>query len=400
MAEAARENPPGYLELLRPPGIPGLFAGALIGRISFGMMPVGVVLFIARSTGSFSTAGLAMAAYSIGTVVAGPARSWISVRAGHARALLMMSMVSGSALILLVVAGGGPSWLLIALTAGSGCSMPPFGALMRVGWSRRLPPQWVSRAFGLDSVVEEATFVVGPLLATGAVALSGAWLAVLAGGAVCLLGGLLMASAADRGGPEAAADENDDGGLWTVARSTRWVLVVFLGVGFAIGALEVAIPGFALESGHASMSGGLLATLALGSAIAALFYGRREWRTGAASRLIVLSLLLAAGTALMAAVDGLVLAAPLLVVVGVAMGPAVITAYLLADTLMDGVAAKTHAAILASVVCNGGAGLGAAASGLAITDLGAGQAFLLCGTVTAIATGAGSLIYARNPKPS
>jgi predicted MFS family arabinose efflux permease len=398
---SARENPPSYLELLRPPGIPRIFAGSLIGRISLGMMPVGVVLFVEQVTASFSTAGLALGAYSAGTVVAGPVRSWISVRIGHSAALLMMALVSGSALILLVLAGqsDAPSWLLILLIVISGCSVPPFGALMRVGWSRRLPEQWVPRAFGLDAVVEESTLVVGPLVATGAVALSGAWLAVLASGVVCLLGGLLMSSGADKGRLESADDEAaGDGRLWAVARRMRWVLVVFMGVGFSVGALEVTIPGFATDSGHASLSGLLFAIWASGSAFAALLYGRRTWKASAASRLMILGLFLAAGAALMATADGLALAVPLLVVVGIAMGPAVITAYLLADTLADGVAAKTHAAILASVACNGGAGIGAAIAGVAIADFGVGQAFMLSGIVTAATTGIGFLIFLRDEK--
>ncbi|MFI1104557.1 MFS transporter [Streptomyces melanogenes] len=388
------ESAPGYRELLRPPGVPRLFAGSLIGRVSFGMMPVGVVLYVQQATDSFSAAGIAMAAYSIANVLTGPLRSWVSVRLGHSAALLLLSLLSGSALLLMVPVGesGAPSWLLTALLAVAGCSVPPFGALMRVGWSRKLPEEWVSRAFGLDSVVEESTLIVGPLIAAGAVALSGAGLAVLVSGAVCVLGGLLMASAAERG-RLAAQDEKSGGGhIGQVAREMRWLLVVFVGVGFTLGAVEVVIPGFATETGHASLSGGLFATLALGSAFAALVYGRRTWKASATRRLVVLSLLLAAGAALMATANGLALALPLLVLVGVAMGPAVMTAYLLADNLTVGAAAKTHGAILASVACNGGAGIGAAAAGVAVAGLGVSEAFLLCGLVTAAATGLGLLL--------
>ena len=388
------ESAPGYRELLRPPGVPRLFAGSLIGRVSFGMMPVGVVLYVQQATDSFSAAGIAMAAYSIANVLTGPLRSWVSVRLGHSAALLLLSLLSGSALLLMVPVGesGAPSWLLTALLAVAGCSVPPFGALMRVGWSRKLPKEWVSRAFGLDSVVEESTLIVGPLIAAGAVALSGAGAAVLVSGAVCALGGLLMASAAERG-RLAARDEKSGGGhIGQVAREMRWLLVVFVGVGFTLGAVEVVIPGFATETGHTSLSGGLFATLALGSAFAALVYGRRTWKASATRRLVVLSLLLAAGAALMATANGLALALPLLVLVGVAMGPAVMTAYLLAANLTVGAAAKTHGAILASVACNGGAGIGAAAAGVAVAGLGVSEACLLGGLVTAAATGLGLLL--------
>ncbi|MFC7307915.1 MFS transporter [Streptomyces monticola] len=398
---AADTSAPSYLDLLRPQGIARLFLGSLIGRVSFGMMPVGVVLYVQQSTQSFYVAGMSMAAYSIGNVLAGPARSWISVRMGHSGALLLLSLLSGSALLLVVPLGqsDGPPWLLTALLAVAGCTVPPFGALMRVGWSRKLPEHWVSRAFGLDSVVEESTLIVGPLLAAGAVALSGAGLAVLFSGAVCVLGGLLMSSAAEKGHLASEKDKSAGRGqIWQVARETRWLLVVFVGVGFTLGAVEVVIPGFATETGHASLSGGLFATLALGSAFAALIYGRRDWKTSATTRLLVLSLLLAIGAALMATATGLSLAVPLLVLVGIAMGPAVMTAYLLADTLTEGAAAKTHGAILASVACNGGAGIGAAVAGVLIADLGVAQAFLISGLVTAAATGLGFALFLRDRK--
>ncbi|WP_279499108.1 MFS transporter [Actinomadura rubrisoli] len=399
---AVQEGGPGYRQLLAPPGIPRLFAGALVGRVSIGMIPVGVVLFVEQVTASFSTAGLAMAAYAIGSVAGGPLRSWASVRLGHRVALATMSLLSGSALTLLVPVGQWMDlpWSLIALMGVSGCSSPPFGALMRVGWAQKLPERWLSRAFGLDSVVEESTLVLGPLVAAGAVALGGARLAVLAGGAVCLAGGAIMSSAADnRRGTGSGHRSSGGQGIGAAASRVGWMLVVFAGVGFAVGAIEVIVPAVARASGHASSSGGLLAVFALGSACAAFFYGRRTWKSDGSGRLMVLSLGMAAGVVVMMAVDGLLVTGSLLVLVGAAMGPAVLTAYLLADTLVDGAAAKTHAAILAGVACNGGAGAGAAIAGTAVTRFSAGHAFAFSGIVTAVLTAIGFLMLLRDRNP-
>jgi Major Facilitator Superfamily len=387
---------PSYVELLRPAGIFRLFIGSLIGRTSFGMIPVGVVLFIGQEKGSFYLAGLATSAYALATVVAGPARSWVSVRIGHGASLLLLSIISGVSLLLLVPfgQGDGATSVLIVLAGISGFSVPPFGGLMRVGWSRKLPDKWVPRAFGLDSVVEESAFVVGPLLATGAVAISGPWLAVLASGATCMLGGLVMSSAAEKGSLAASRGRGSGGsGLFVAVRQLGWVLAVFAGVGFTIGAIEVAIPGFATGKGYPTLAGGLFAVLALGSAFAALLYGRRHWNSSPSSRLLILGFLLSAAAALTATADDTLLAIPLFLLIGLFMGPAVMTAYLLADTLLEGAAVKTHGAILASVSCNGGAGMGAALAGATIADLGVWQAFLLSGVMTAVLTAVGFLLY-------
>lgn len=376
-----------------------LFVGSLLGRIYFGMIPIAVVLFIGEEVGSFLLAGIATGAYSVGTVVGGPIRSWMSVRVGHSGALLALSLASGSALLLLVLVGRFhyAAVSIVMPVAIAGCCAPPFGALLRVGWSRELPDEWVPRAFGLDSVVEESGFVLGPLVATGVVAVAGPGLAVLTCGVTCLLGGTVMSTAARK--RRIRSDAGATGGrgsMWSVARSLRWLHVVFFGVGFTVGALEVVIPAFATELGRPSLAGLLLAVLAVGSAFSAFFYGRLTWRTGAPRRLLILTLLLAIGTALSAIANDLVLAVPLFVVVGVANGPAAMTAYLLADTLVETTSAKTHGAILTSVACNSGAGAGAAIAGLIIADVDVGQAFLLSGVVTATFTILGAGLYRRD----
>jgi hypothetical protein len=47
----------GYRALIRSPGIASLLIGSAIGRISCGMVPIGVVLLLERATQSFATAG-------------------------------------------------------------------------------------------------------------------------------------------------------------------------------------------------------------------------------------------------------------------------------------------------------------------------------------------------------
>ncbi|MFC6884535.1 MULTISPECIES: hypothetical protein [Actinomadura] len=84
--------------------------------------------------------------------------------------------------------------------------------------------------------------------------------------------------------------------------------------------------------------------------------------------------------------------------VGAAMGPAVLTAYLLADTLASSAAAKTHTAILTGVACNAGAGIGAALAGTAVTTFDTGRAFALTGIIAAALTIVGCLVFMHDRK--
>ncbi|MFF2084244.1 MFS transporter [Nocardia sp. NPDC058176] len=377
-----------YREILRPPGVPVLFAGSLVGRISFGMMPIGVVTLLGAVHGAFGVAGAAMGAYALGSVVSGPARSWWTVRVGHGRALLTFATISGAAMMLLPLAAAWTPWWAIGPAAVAGLAVPPFGALLRVGWAQRIPPEWVPRAFGLDAVVEESSFVLGPALAALVVWLASPATAVVVSGIACVAGGVVMSSAAGRARPDPATGTAS---MRSVLRRTAWLLVTFAGVGFTIGGLEVGIPAAAIASGHPDAAGLLFAAMAFASAGAALGYGRIHWRASPRTRLLIAAALLATATAATGLSGDLRLTTVLLLAVGLTLGPAVMTGYVLADQLVSG-PGRTHSAILAGVACNAGAGLGAASAGLITSARDVGAAFVACALVTTALTVLGAVM--------
>ncbi|GEM31549.1 hypothetical protein NN3_25560 [Nocardia neocaledoniensis NBRC 108232] len=390
-------SPPSYRALLAPSGVRLLFAGSALGRVSFGMGPIGVVTLLGVTHGAFGVAGVAMGAYAFGSVVSGPARSWWTVRVGHGRAVLTFAVVSGTALVLLpaVADRAGPAWAIVP-AAVAGLAVPPFGALLRVGWARRIPPEWVPRAFGLDAVVEESAFVLGPVLAALALWTSGAVEVVVLTGILCLAGGLVMARAAGSARPDRHAEASS---LCSVVRRLAWLLVTFAGVGYAIGGLEVGIPAAATEAGRPGAAGLLFALMALASASSALLYGRIVWRRSPRTRFLTVAAVLGTTTAAAGLGAGTLVAVVILVGIGLALGPAVMTGYLLADQLVAG-ADRTHGAILAGVACNAGAGLGAAASGVTAAAHGAAGAFALCGLVTLVLTAVGGVLGSAAGRPA
>lgn len=389
---AAMTSPPSYRALLAPSGVRQLFAGSALGRVSFGMGPIGVVTLLGVTHGAFGAAGVAMGAYAIGSVVSGPARSWWTVRVGHARAILTFALISGAALVVLptVADRAGPAWAVVPATV-AGLAVPPFGALLRVGWAQRIPPEWVPRAFGMDAVAEESAFVLGPALAAFALWATGAAEVVVLTGILCLAGGLVMARAA---GPARPDRHTETSSVRSVVRRLAWLLVTFAGVGFTIGGLEVGIPAAAAETGRPDAAGLLFALMAFASAGSALVYGRIAWRRSARTRFLAVAAVLAVATVAAGFVAGTLAALTILVGIGLALGPAVMTGYLLADQLVAG-ADRTHGAILASVACNAGAGLGAAASGVTAAAHGAAGAFVVCGLVALTLTVAGGFLGHR-----
>jgi predicted MFS family arabinose efflux permease len=146
-----------------------------------------------------------------------------------------------------------------------------------------------------------------------------------------------------------------------------------LGVGVILGTVEVVVPAFALAHGRASTAGPLLAVLSVGSATGGLLYGRRTWRLRLGVRLLLLSagLGLAAGTLLLATETPLLIA--LLLSLGLLLGPALITGYLLADQLSP-TSSRTEASSWINTATNAGAAASAALAGLLVDQHGVASA--------------------------
>lgn len=337
------------------------FAGSVLGRSATGMVSLSVILLARDVTGSFAVAGTATGAFALASVVAGPARSAFIVRVGHRLALTVLTsvMVLGlCALAFVPVQASG----IVVLAAVVGLASPPFGALMRAGWSAVLPKSVLPRAFGLDAVCEEVTLVAGPLLVGAVLYVGGAHAPIVAAGALALVGASLMGPGLSRSAE--VAEAHDRVSVVTAVRGMVPVLVVLVGVGLTVGLIEVGVPAIADDLGHLDLAGLLLAVLSASSAVGAFLFGRAHLRRSRNVWLLRLGATAAIGAGLLAASVNLAVLLVLLVVAGFTVGPAVLTGYLLADDLAaEGAGGKTHAAVLASVSCNGGTAAGAAAAG-------------------------------------
>jgi MFS transporter len=328
-------------------------------------------------------------------VLAGPARSVLAVRVGHKSALVALGVLSGAGLILVVAMATAqmPTYLLASGVALSGACTPPFGALMRASWSSHLNDIDVPRAFGLDSAIEESSYVVGPLFASGILAVAGPYITVVVTAVSCVMGGFIMAlSAEGRRAASGAPASLQSEGVLSVAGRLSGLLFMFLGIGLAIGGLEVGVPAFAVEKGTPALSGVLYAVAAMASAAAAVAWSRWSRSHRARADTAWLGLAFGAGISVLAIPSSMAAAIPALLIAGCAMGPAVMSAYLAADTSVATAESKTHASVLASVACNAGAAGGASITGIAADSGGAAMGFLSLGIMSAVVVVGGALV--------
>ncbi|WP_406115160.1 MFS transporter [Kitasatospora purpeofusca] len=375
---------PGYRAVLGAPHAGRTFAAALLGRLSYGVVPLALLLTVREATGSYSAAGAAMALFALASVLLSPVRAGLVDRHGPRRVLPPMAVLYG-ALLLAVVAttarpGAAPA-AVGALVVAAGACTPPLGPVMRTFWRRLLPdPVLLRRAFSLDGVAEELLFVTGPLLVGLLLPVVGPGGAVAVGAGLLLAGALLLvASPVAAGGAGSEVGEVGEVGAGSPAgrrrrtplgggRALRAAVLASAVTGLALGALDLMVLAFAEDRGRPEAVGWILAALSAGSAVGGLGLGALDRPVPNAVRLPLFT----AGLGLALAAAGL---APGPVLLGVAVGvagffvsPALTTSYLVAD---EAVApeARTRAGAWVNTAFNAGSAVGGAGVGLLVGHL-------------------------------
>lgn len=267
-----------YRTVLREGGVAPAFVASLIGRLSLGMTSLAILLLVRESSGSYGAAGVVSAAYAIAFAVGAPTRARIADRQGPVPIMIRCSIVQPLALLVLAVlaARDWPVATLLVPAVVGGLFVPPLGAVMRALWAVRLPVTSLPTAYSMESVLVELCFVAGPALVAGLTVWLGPAAALIASGVVSLIGGLGMAFS--RGVRSVRPHEDVVRGRAgpLASPAVRTLLLTILWVGASFGAVEVAMPAFAEETGSRPATAGiLLAVWSAGSMLGGLVYGGR-----------------------------------------------------------------------------------------------------------------------------
>ncbi|MEU9961646.1 MFS transporter [Streptomyces sp. NPDC050982] len=397
---SASSTRPSYAAVLRMPHATRTFTAALLGRLSYGMVSLAVLLAVSRATGSYAVAGTVMALFGAASVFLSPLRAALVDRHGPHRALLPMAALYAGLLGTLAAATwrpGAPAAVLGAVAVAAGACTPPLGPTMRAVWGELVTDRrLLQRAYSLDGVAEELLFVSGPLLVGVVVRFAPPAAGVAVSGLLVGIGTLaFVTSPAVRSVAVQASRVRARTQMRKRMRMRMRIggglvqpVVVAAGVGLSLGAVDLLVLAFAEQRGHGDDAvAWIFAALSAGSAVGGLLYGTVEWRAGARTRLPALT----AGVGLTLAVAGL---APGLVTLTVAVvcagffvAPALTTAYLVADeTAAPG--ARVQAGAWVNTAVNAGISMGAAAGGLLVGRLPVGAGFALAGGAALLAAAA------------
>ncbi len=384
-----------YRAVLRTPYVRRVFAAALLGRSSYGIIGLSLVLALTGATHSYAVAGGVMALFGLTVSVLSPVRAGLIDRYGPRRALPPMAIAY--ALVLLCMAAatwrpGAPGPLLAALAVVAGTCAPPLGPVTRTLWSELLPdPALLRRGYGLDTVAEELLFVIGPLVA-GLVARVSTPSAGVVLSAMLVPAGTfaLVASTPVRRLTGTASRRRSRAGAAVVRP-----MVAALGIGMCLGAIELLMVAFAGRHHQATAVAWCSAALSAGSAIGGLVYGALPRRAPLAALVALpgVGLVLAGlspGVHVLAAVAG---------ATGLFISPAMATAYLVADESAAR-RSRTQAGAWVNTAINAGSSGGTALAGLLLTRLPTAVCFAAAAAPVLLAATTTLILSAVSPPSS
>ena len=379
-----------YRQILSRPGTALFSITGLFARLPISMVGLGIVLLVQGKSGSYGVAGAVAAAYMITNAILAILQGRLLDSLGQARVLSGASAVFGVAMVMLIwsVQAGWPIGAAYAFAALAGGSLPQIGSCVRARWSYVLSaPGQVQTAYALEAVVDEAVFILGPILVT-VLATSIHPVAGLATAVVAGVAGSLAFSAQPATEPPPHRHDRSVGARPVMPwRTIIPLAVVCAALGVLFGAAEVTTVAFGEEQGSKAYAGPLLALWALGSLVAGVITGLVQWNSGPAVRVRWGALGMACAMAPLSLVGSVPLMGLMLVLGGFAIAPTLVATLSLTEQTTPRSRLTEGMAIMQTGLVAGVAP-GATASGFVVDHAGASAAYLVslgAGLVAAIA---------------
>lgn len=391
MTQTASSSP----SLLRLTGVP-YFVIAFIARLPFAMMVVGVLTMVVTARGSLALGGITSAAVGLGTAVIGPFLGAAADRFGQRPVLVAAAVLNAVMLgaFAAVVYSPLAEGLILVSAFAIGASAPQVAPMSRSRLvtiiDERMPAhrrvRTTSATMSYESAADETVFVFGPFLVGVLASVIAPWAPIVLAAVLTLV--FVGAFALHPTGRHVSAARSTGGAAPSAVselfRPALLVVVVgILGVGLFFGATLTALTSFMADRGAAEQAGLLYGVMGIGSAILALGVAWLPARFTVHARWLVFGAILLAGSVLLATASSIGMMALALALLGIGVGPTLVTLYSLGAARSPLGRSATVMTMLGSAVVVGQAAAAAITGGLA-ESVGTGPALLLPLTASAI----------------
>ncbi|MFC9821985.1 MFS transporter [Streptomyces erythrochromogenes] len=329
---------PGYGQLLRTPGALGFVLPGFAARLPFGMLTISILLLVQHTTGSYGSAGIVAAVTGISMALSAPLMGIFTDRFGQSAVLVPVVLAHSAAVsgLAALALAGAPVWALALAAVPTGASVPQVGPMVRARWAARLEGSpLLPTAAAFESVTDEFTFVVGPVLATALCTGVHPAAGLVTEATLTLIGGLLFAARrASQPRTHAPSATGEKRAFALSYPGLRVLIFAFLGIGAVFGGMQVSLAAFSNEIGNPGANGLLYGVFAAGNMIAGIAMGAVAWKIGPRRRLILGYIGLTAAASVLWAVHSMILLGALGLVVGLFIAPALITGYTMVEQLV------------------------------------------------------------------
>lgn len=304
---------------------------AFLARLPISMTQIGTVVLVSTGYGSIAAGGIAAGFLAAGAAVGGPLVGRLAERFGQRVVMLIASLLNALATLALVglVVLHTPSIAVYAVAAVSGASTPQIGPMVRARWVQMTNggPR-LGYAMSYEGAADETAYVLGPAAVSLMAAIASPALAMVSAAVLVGVFGSLVALHPTAGARSQAPHANKGRTV-----TPRVVALIFgtMAIGCFFGGMQTGVTGMATAAGMAGASGGIYAVMGVGSAIAGLASAALPARFTLSSRLV----LFAAAMALLATpllfISGIPAMIAVMVPLGCAVGPYIITLFSLAE---------------------------------------------------------------------
>lgn len=366
-----------YLALLRIPGVVRITAWQLFTRLPLGMLSLAILLHVQAATGSYGRAGAVVACVSVGEAVAMPLTARLTGVLGVSPVVLSAAVTNGAAMVALATVAPNP-YLLCALGATVGASVPPVMPVVRALYPQLVPEDAVRALFALDTAAQELIWVIGPVAATLLSTSVSSESPLFATAAVTVIGSIGFILSLSRRKPRIVRNRSVFGRV-LLYKQVVLAMVASLALVASFLALEVGV--VAQYKGDGVIVGIAIAVSSIGSLLGGILLGHRHLGL---SGLVAMMFVVFTGTALIGVISALWLQLLVLFASGFGFAPALATIYLMVS---GGV--EEHIATEAFGWLNtgslAGAAIGTALAGVATDSFGAEGAYLIATILALIA---------------
>jgi MFS family permease len=340
------------------------FPIAFIARLPFAMMVVGVLTLVVASRDSVALGGINSASVGIGSALFGPLVGAAADRYGQRAVLVPVGLANAVLLGALpfVVQSAAPDLGVLAMSFLIGATAPQVAPMSRTRLvaiiRNRMDPKRhervLSGTMAYESAADETVFIVGPFLVGVLASAIAPWVAVA--GASVLTFVFVTAFALHPTGRLALGHASDPrpAPARELLRPRLVVVVVgILGIGFFFGSTLTSLTAFMADHGGSSRAGLLYGLMGIGSAGLALGSAAfpRAFRLG--WRWLLFGAVLLASAVVFATADSVLAVGVVLAVMGIGIGPTLVTQYSLGSDRSPVGRSATTMTILGSAVIVG-----------------------------------------------